>query len=221
MEVVYNTNDTPFTWFVVNITGKIGNKTAGSAPTVTLAIKGTGYTADGKGGAVLTSAALKFTGAVGANPDTNSEQKQIVVGTLSGTIKGATGNGLIDAKSAKVTFANTVAASSFSYAGVGGDVLQSVKNGVPTSMIIFTPDATAKGTIKSGTTYTVKFTGVGLNKGSSGTLTGNMGPYTNNVGTNPVVFQAPVSATLTGKEKGQAVSGTAPSFLHANLIWAD
>jgi hypothetical protein len=218
MYIDYNTNGTPYTAFVVNITGKIGNKTAGSAPAVTMAIKGTGYTADGKGGAVLTSAALKFTGAVGTNPNTNSEQKQIVVGTLSGTIKGATGNGLIDAKSAKISLANATVSSSSTPLGIGADVLQTAKNGVPSSMQIFSAYVTGKGTVKSGTTYTVKFAGAGLGKGLSGTVTGSLGSYTNNIGTNQVVFLAPTSATLTAKDKGQAVSGTAPRSISASLI---
>jgi hypothetical protein len=219
MYIAYNTNEVPYTVLWVSVTGKIGDKTAGAAAAVTLAIKGSGYSPDGKGGAVLASAALKFTGAVGTNPNTNG-QKQIVVGTLSGNIKGATP---LDPKNAKISsstypsLANMTVDSDYNFTDPQGSVLQAAKNGVPSSLQFFSSEATGKGTIKSGATYTVKFSGFGTEKGLSGTLTGSLGNYTNNIGTNPVVFLAPVSATLTAKDKGQAVSGTGPQSISASL----
>jgi hypothetical protein len=213
MYIEYNTNETPYTVVWVSVSGKIGNKTAGSAPAVTLSIKGSGYSPDGTGGAGVNSFTMKFTGAVGANPNTNG-QANIVVGTATGKITGQTP---LSTKSATFTLQNATAASSYSFAQAGGDVLQTEKNGVPTSMQVFSTEATGKGTIKSGTTYTVKYTGTILAKGLSGTVTGSLGAYTNTIGTNPVVFMAPVSATLTGKDKGQVISGTGPSSITAHL----
>jgi hypothetical protein len=213
MYIAYNTNEIPYTVVWVSVTGKIGNKTAGSAPAVTLAIKGSGYSPDGNGGAVVASVSLKFTGAVAANPNTNG-QAQIVVGMLSGNIKGATP---LDPKNAKISLLNTTADSDYNFSNPQGAVLQAAKNGVPSSLQFFSSEATGKGTIKSGATYTVKFSGFGTEKGLSGTLTGSLGNYTNNIGTNPVVFLAPVSATLTAKDKGQAISGTGPQSISASL----
>ena len=46
-----------------------------------------------------------------------------------------------------------------------------------------------------------------------------MGLYTNNVGTNPVVFTAPATVNITkGKVSGQDVTGVA-SAVSANLLY--
>ena len=78
------------------------------------------------------------------------------------------------------------------------------------------------GTVKSGT-YKLPAKGIGLSKGSSETLNGNLGSHTNNfaVGTNAAsdhVFSAPVSADMSGKINGQIVSGvSANATINANL----
>jgi len=201
----------------VQATGTIGNKTVGAAPTVTLAMKGTGFTLDGVGGAVPTSATLKFTGTLVPGV-TNSAGQPILSGTLSGNIMGiGSAQTLLDPKNAKVSIATVIDNSSFNFDSPQGDVLQALKNGVPSSVQFWSDFATGNGTIKSGTNYTVKFAGIGMEKGLSGTLTGKLGPYTNNIGASAIVFQAPVTATLTAKDKGQKISGTGPQSISVSL----
>jgi hypothetical protein len=215
LTVLYNTNG-PVTYMVADVTGKISNKTAGSAPTVSLSLKASGLTDDTAtpGFGVPATASLKFSGTVMANPNTNSEQKQVIGGTLTGTLKGVTP---LSAKSASLNFATVLDDTASNAFESHGAVLQSSNNKIQ----FFAEEATGTGTIKSGA-YKVTVKGIELAKGLSATVSGNLGPYTNTVvsGTNstPVVFQAPITGNLTATDKGQKISGTAPT-INASLIW--
>ncbi len=203
-----NTNGVPWSYIPVEVKGKMSKK--GSAATSTLTIKGKGYRADGAGGGEAVSLNLKFTGQPGVNP-LNTNQTRIV-GKLTGNWKAGKTNTKID-RSAVITQSDKWQLD------VEGDVLQNAKK-----MQLFDRDLTGTGSIKKNNTYSLKVKGTGWNKGSSATLTGNLGAYTNNVviGTNltAVVFQAPVTADLKGKVQGQTVTDQGNAKRDSNSIWA-
>ena len=213
----FNTNFIPFSAFTADVSGKIGNK--GSATTVSVTVKGTGYTASGDGTGQPASYSVKFTGKPGPNPNTNSSQKVIIVGTGSVSIKGTTPLG---AKSATIkSLPMVINSSSLSFVNIEADVLQTLKSITSGKQQLFGNSFTGTGTVNTKG-YTANVKGVGAEKGNTLTVTGSMGLYTNTiqVGTSSVVvpFTAPTSATITkGKIQGQSVSGLA-SRVTAYLI---
>lgn len=200
LEIAYNTTGEPFSRFVVDYTGKISS-TRVTPAVVTLNIKGTGYTADGTGKptTALNTLALKFVGQPGINPLNNSQTR--IVGMLSGAIRGATPLG---AKSFSLPGVQAViTSSSATHAGLGVDVVQSASQ-----MQVFDAVMRGKGSINTRLgTYSFTTRGTGSSRGESLSFSGFMGNYTNYVGNDPITFTAPASAQLTGKKKGQVVTG--------------
>jgi hypothetical protein len=201
VKVTYNTAGLPYSRFAVMYSGQI-SAPAGSTPTVTMFIRGNGFTVDGNGGtnANLNSLNLKFVGQPGVNP-LNTGQIRIV-GQFTGTIHGDTplaegATTLTSPLQAVITGSGT------SQPSISSGIVQS-----STRMMIFHPSFTGSGTI--GTTGSYKFNelGLGQNRGATFVVSGSLGPYTNQIGTNAVAFTAPASAQLKGKVCGQVVSGT-------------
>ncbi|MCX6928630.1 MAG: hypothetical protein NT154_36275 [Verrucomicrobia bacterium] len=212
----FNTNYVPFTWFTTDVSGKIAMK--GDKTSVTMTIKGEGYTADGQGFAQPTSFNVKFTGQPGPNPDTNSSQKLVILGTMTGTIKGTTPLGN---KSAKITNLPAIIRDyncNLNFMSLNADVLQTMKDNGTGKQLIFGSEYTGNGSIKSGS-YKATLKGVGENKGLTLNVEGSMGLYTNSyIGTNMVPFTAPITVNITkGKINGQTVGGLA-SHVEAHLI---
>jgi hypothetical protein len=204
MFINYGTN-AGFSQVIVDVTGRIGS-TATKPVSVSLQIHGSGYTSDGVGGGSGLQANFKFTGAPGTNPDnTNST---VIIGTLTGDLRGKTP---LAAKDAKVSETATLGSDS-SIPNISADVLQSTRR-----MIVFESDPFAGvGTIHlADYKFTVK--GTGRDSGGSIGVSGTLTSYTNNVGTNPVVFLAPSGGNAKGKVNGQVISGTAATTT-ANLI---
>ena len=199
------TNRWPVTGYTVEVKGTIATKGKSTTPTVTMQIKGTGGTADGTGKetATVSKLSLKFTGEPGVNP-VNTNDTTAIVGKVSGTIQGdsSLGSKKVNLKDVPAYIAN----AGWDYADVGVGVLQNSKK-----MLIFGDSTTGNGTVKSGN-FKVKGKGIGWEKGISWQLDGALGPYTNTVGTNEMVFQAPKTANLKGKGQGQNVTGTASSI---------
>jgi len=207
--VTYNTSGLPFSVFYVDYTGRV-SASATVPTTVTVIIKGRGYSVDGSGQAtaINNSINLRFTGAPGVNP-LNQNQTRIV-GTLSGKIFGSTPLGL----NPTLPVVQAVFTSSrVDFVRITPDVLQTTRR-----MQLFDSSYGGLGNI-TGTTYKITGRGYGLGRGALLTVGGFMGSYTNMVGTNAVGFSAPISADLKGKVQGQVVSGTAaPNQIRPNLI---
>jgi len=210
--ITYNSSGLPVSRFIVDITGKISSSTAKPTPVVTIVIKGSGYTIDGSGGATTTlnKLNLKFTGQPGQDP-TNPNRLRIV-GTVSGTITGPTP---LDAKSAKLSgLVAFISNSGSSFTDLSTVILQNTKK-----MLVYDSDWSGSGSIGRTNGFKLVAKGIGQNRGSSLSVSGSLGSYTNNVGTNPVVFLAPVSAAAKGKIAGQVVTGDATSAeIGAGLI---
>jgi hypothetical protein len=212
LTINYNSNNVPVSVLFVDISGKISSTTSKPTPAVTLMMKGSGYSVQDHTTAQTAtplSCNLKFTGQVSGNSN--------IVGTVSGTI---TGNTPLGTKTAKITNLPVVLQADSFKPFIVADVLQSSKG----QMTIWSTDPFAAfngtGNVKSGTSYTANLKGVDFSKGSSVSLTGTMGTYTNGVaGTNSnISFTAPTTATISkGSIQGQAVSGAASSVT-ADLI---
>ena len=206
--IVYNAGGLPVSKFLVKATGKISASKAKPTPAVQMLLVGSGYTADGNGGAMLNNKiVLAFTGAPGVDP--NNPNRQIIVGTLEGKISGQTPLGI----NAKFVVDATVASDSFQPDFRRGrpdfdalDVLQS-----DTRLVILNGSLTGKGSVTSNDVFKASIKGVNGGLGSKLAITGSLGPYTNNIGALPVVFQAPVTMTITGNVLGQVISGDATS----------
>ena len=213
----FSTNNRPFTLFSSDVTGKIGMK--GSEVSVTMQINGTGMAVTGDGTGQPASYTVKFTGKPGPNPNTNSSQKTIIVGTAQVTLKGTP---LGNNKSYTIkSLPMVINGASQSFVDFSGEVLQTLKqsnSGVSGKAQIFSSSTSGTANIKSGN-YTASIKGIGYDKGMTLTITGGMSPHTNNIGTNPVVFLAPITATVTkGKINAQSVTGV-PSLLNATLLY--
>jgi hypothetical protein len=211
LTISWNSNNVPESILFVDISGKISSTTAKPTPAVTLQIKGSGFTIQDHTvlqTATPLSANLKFTGnATGSN----------ILGTVSGTI---TGNTPLGTKTAKVTNLPVVLNASQNNPDLNSAVLQSSKGQMTLWSVSPSSTFSGNGNVKSGTSYTANLKGVDLSKGSSVSLNGAMGTYTNGVsGTNTgISFTAPTTATISkGSIKGQAVSGAATSVT-ASLI---
>lgn len=217
--ITYNTNGVPFSVINGTVSGKMAGK-IGSPATVTLTINASGYTADGVlGFAEPIKANLKFTGQPGINlANTNA---QAMVGTVTGTFTGKTPQGDKNYKipSGRVAYINS---SSFNYAYIDIDVLQSSKGKMQAWPWSSSWMLEGTGTIKNDTSYKLSLKGVGWNKGITAALSGNIGLYTNSIttGTNVVVvpFLAPKTGDISKSSKamGQSIQGSASS-VHASL----
>ncbi len=209
--VTYSSSGTPSSTFYGTVSGKLAGK-IGSPATVTMTIKGDGYTVYGTGLATPFKGNLKFTGQVGASPVNLNVQR--MVGTLSGSFSGSTP---MDPQGFKLPPSRVayVPNSDFGYAGISANVLQSSKG----KMQLFGTSLQGNGSIKDKTTYKATVKGVGSEKGLSVSLSGNVGLYTGTVGTNAVPFLAPATAEILkgSKWNGQAIQGVASSIT-ARLI---
>jgi hypothetical protein len=86
-------------------------------------------------------------------------------------------------------------------------------------MLVFNSGWSGNGSISKTNAYKLNVKGAGSNRGSTLSVAGSLGAYTNNVGTNPVVFLAPISAEAKGRIAGQVISGAAASVdINAGLI---
>jgi hypothetical protein len=210
LTVTYNTSGLPFSVFYVDYVGRVV-ASATVPTTVTMLIKGRGYSVDGSGlaTAINNSISLKFIGAPGVNP-LNKNQTRIV-GTLSGKIFGSTPLGN---NPTLPTVQAVFTGSRADFVRISPDVLQTTRR-----MSLFDSSYGGLGII-SGSTYKFNGRGYGLGRGALLTVSGFMGTYTNMLGTNAVGFTAPISADLKGKVQGQIVSGTAaPNQIDPNLIY--
>jgi len=213
--VTYNSNGVPFSWFVVDMNGKLKSSKPGET-SVSATLKGTGYTADGTGSGNDNKVNLKFTGEPRTNPlNTNS---LTLLGVLSGNIQGKTPLGEKNAKISDV--AALIDDSDWFQVEFEVDVLQSQKK-----LSFWDSEFTGNGTIKD-TSFKATGKGIGSSKGSTLSMEGTLGLYTNTIGsgTNAVVvpFLAPKSATITkGRLQGQAVTGSSsfPTNMSAGLIY--
>jgi hypothetical protein len=209
--VIYSATGPISSTFYGTVSGKLAGK-IGSPATVTMTIKGDGYTVYGTGLSTPFKGSLKFQGQVGASPANINVQR--MVGTLSGNFSGSTP---IDPKSFKFP-PNRVAYvpdSDFGYAGISANVLQSSKG----KMEFFGTSIDGNGSIKEKTTYKATLKGIGSNKGVSVSLSGIVGLRTATVGSNTVPFLAPATAQISNGSKwnGQAIQGLASSIT-VNLI---
>lgn len=214
MGIVYNSGGLPFSKFLVKATGKISSSKTKPIPQVRLLLVGSGYTADGNGGAMLNnSIVLAFTGTPGADP--NNPNRQTIVGTLEGKISGQTPLGI----NSQLSVAATAGSDSFQPDFRRGrpdfdalDVVQSARR-----MILLNGSLTGKGSVRSNEVFTAAIKGVNVSQGCQLALTGTLGPYTNSIGAVPFTFEAPVSISINGSVMGQIISGDATS-VDANLI---
>ncbi len=209
--VRYSASGTPSSTFYGTVSGKLAGK-IGSPATVTMTIKGEGYTVNGTGLATPFKGNLKFTGQVGPSPVNLAVQR--LVGTLSGSFSGST---VMGAKGFKVPPGRVAyvpdppeSAPGFSYAGISATVVQSSKG----NMQLLGTSLQGSGSTKDKTTYRATVKGVGSNKGVFVSLSGTMGLRTENVGSNAIPFLAPVTAEMLDSSKwnGQAIQGVASSI---------
>ena len=209
--VTYSATGTPSSTFYGTVSGKLAGK-VGSPATVTMTIKGNGYTVYGTGLATPFKGNLKFTGQAGISPVNPNVQR--MVGTLSGSFSGSTP---MDSKGFKFPPGRVgyIDRSGFDYAGISANVLQSSKG----KMQLFSTGIQGNGSIKDKTTYQATVKGVGFNKGVSVSLSGTIGLFTQNVGSNAVPFLAPTTAEILkgSKWNGQEIQGMASSIT-ARLI---
>jgi hypothetical protein len=211
VKVTYNTAGLPYSRFAVMYSGQV-SAPAGSIPTVTMFIRGNGFTVDGNGGtnANLNSLSLKFVGQPGVNP-LNTGQIRIV-GQLTGTIHGDTP--LAESATTLPAMQAVITGSTLNQAAISSGVAQSA-----TRMLIFDPSFTGSGTVGTTGSYRFNELGLGQNRGATFVVSGSLGAYTNVIGTNAVAFTAPASAQLKGKVCGQVVSGTVSgSQITATLV---
>src|SRR3954447_12843115 len=204
-------SNAPYSAFLVDMTGQIIATPAKPLPTVTLSIKGSGYTLDGNGGANLNTLKLKFVGQPGLNPvATNGETG--IVGKMVGTVVGKTPFG---EKSAPLNL-DAIILEAVGYPLVlSAKVVQSAKR-----MLLYNADfegsgggspnfdLDGKGSVNAKTSqYKFSVKGIGQQRGWAMAVSGALGPYQSTLLTN-VVFSAPVSANAKGKINGQVFSAT-------------
>lgn len=207
--IVNSTNGTafgtPVSYFLVSVSGKISSTvaSAGTPSVSAMTVKGNGYTVDSNGVPTAASIVVTFN-SNGAGDTTNSRIPGLLVGKIKGITPGKA--------SSHLGFTNQgfVNASSDPSLNFSAFVIQSVK-GNAGSIVIFSDNYTGTGNITKTNNYVINVNGTGLGAGSSLTLKGLEGFYTNNAfgsfGTNnEIVFSAPTNAAITkGKIKGQAV----------------
>jgi hypothetical protein len=212
-------NAPAYSAFLVDAKGKIASTTANSTPKVTLTIDGPGFTLDGEGHSTPNSIHLKFSGQPGPNPDDTSQMG--IVGKLTGTMAGASPLG---EKSAAINLETVITDVTFSTLTIQAEVEQTSRqmlllnvdyNGNSEGNPVF--DLTGSGQINhSAQTYRFTAKGIGAEKGWTLTVSGNLG--TNTSSSVPgAQFVAPVTAEVTGKVQGQAVSGSTTD-IEAELV---
>jgi hypothetical protein len=211
LSVLNNTVGSPASQFAVNVSGKISATTAAAGtPTVSLTVKGKGYTVNSNGVPTAANISLTFKSSVVA--DNNNR----FPGTLTGTVSGLTPG----VKAAtKITAQGAFVRASSQFASIDTDIVQSMK-GTSGKLVIFSSDTAGSGSVKAGG-YTLNGHGTGHHSASSMSVKGTEGSYTNNVfaSTNTIVFSAPTTAAIVkGKLSGQAVTSAAASSVNANLI---
>ncbi len=215
-------SNAPYSAFLVDATGKISSTTAHRTPIVTMNLNGPGYTLDGHGGSTANSIHLKFSGQPGPNPVDTSQTG--IVGKLTGSIAGTTPLG---EKSAVVNFDTVITDVDFTPLTLVAQVQQDSKrmllfnavnvdfNGNGRGNPIF--DLTGTGQINSsGKTYRFTAKGIGIEKGWNLVVSGNLATQTSSV-VSGVTFSAPVSAQVSGKVQGQAISGSTTD-IQAELV---
>jgi hypothetical protein len=213
--VVIATNGTPVSYFVVSVSGKISSTVASAgSPTVSaMIVKGSGYTINSNG--VPTAASLVVTfNSNGAGDTTNSRIPGILVGNIKGITPGNPNSHL------GFTNQGYVSASSDLPLNLSTFVIQSLK-GNTGSAVILSENYTGTGTITKTNNYVFTVNGTGLGAGSSLTVKGVEGSYTNAAfgSATEIVFSAPKTAAITtGKIKGQAVFSPAASTVSASLV---
>jgi hypothetical protein len=212
LAIVDNTTRTPLSEFNVSISGKISSTVAtAGTPTVSMTVKGNGYTVNSNGVATAANILVKFNSS-GAG-DSVSER---IPGTLGGLIKGITPGKV----NSQLIIAQPAFVSAFSTPtlNLNSQVVQSSKG----AMVLFSSAVTGTGTVTKGTNYVVTANGTGLNSAFSLTVKGVEGSYTNSVFGPTNVFSAPMTAAITkGKTKGQAIFSPAASSLTVNLVTHD
>jgi hypothetical protein len=198
-----------FSSFAVEYTGQISSR-PGSLPTVSLTIKGNGFTSDGTGQATTTlnSLQLKFTGVPGINPLNTRDTR--MVGTLTGSIRGKTpldsfGTQLPDLPA-------VITSSSRQSLDISTDVAQSDNR-----MLLYDSASTGLGTIRDGS-YKFTTRGNGNRRGNTLVVNGVMGLYSVDMGTNTVVVSAPGTAQLQGKVNGQFISAGSASRITVRQV---
>jgi len=191
--------------FIVDTTGNITSKGNPGVATVSMNMKGNGYSQDANNVFSGASLSLKFTGTATAD--------NTFAGTLNGSVKlgskTITGN-TTDSLKAVPAVITDIGASSFS---VSAQIVEfNTKFWAGGEMADFVPFS-GSGTTKGGN-YTANLKGIGSGKGSSVKLTGATTVATNGfitVGTNenvPVIITIPGTATATGKVAGQKLNAT-------------
>jgi hypothetical protein len=214
LAILDNTTGTPLSGFNVTLTGKISSTVAtAGTPTVSVTVKGNGYTVNSNGVATAASILVKFNSS-GAGDSVTSR----IPGTLGGLIKGIT-PGKVNSQLiiAQPAFVRATSVPTLTFAS---EVVQSSKGAI----VLFSSAVTGTGTVTKGTNYVVTANGTGLNSAFSLTVKGVEGSYTNNAfgSTNLIVFSAPKTAIITkGKSKGQAIFSPAASSLNATLVTGD
>jgi hypothetical protein len=194
--------------FIVDVTGSITSKGNPSVATVSMNLKGNGYSTDGNGLVNQASLSLKFTG----TPNSDG----VIAGKLNGSVKLGTklitGNTTDPVKDAPAVITESGSApfninvriveidTKFWAAGsMVGSGTNPQDGEIPVS---------GSGTIKN-TSYSASLKGIGFGKGSSAKITGTTAVATNGfitVGTNdpvPVLITIPGTAKATGKVVGQ------------------
>ncbi|HSU52432.1 MAG TPA: hypothetical protein VLT36_00060 [Candidatus Dormibacteraeota bacterium] len=198
-------SNAPYSAFVLEVDGKISSTTANPKPTVSLNLRGNGYSLNGSGGATPNKLNFKFTGVPAPNPVDPSQMA--IVGNMSGSIMG---DSPLGARQAFVNLPSLILETDGSPLIITNKVLQSGNK-----MSLFDSDSLGSGTI-NGNTYRFNLGGISTDKGWTLTTTGTMGTYTSSTITNSN-FTAPVSAEVKGTVKGQIVTGS-PTSITADLI---
>jgi hypothetical protein len=217
--IVNSTNGTalgtPVSYFLVSVSGRISSTVAsvGSPSVSAMTVKGSGWTIDSNGVPTAASIVVTFN-SNGAGDTTNSRIPGILVGNIKGITPGKVGSHL------GFTNQGYVSASSDLPLSLSAYVIQSLK-GNAGSVVILSDNYTGRGNITKTNNYVFNVNGTGLGAGSSLTVKGLEGSYTNTAfeATNEIVFSAPTNAAITkGKIKGQAVISPAASTVSATLV---
>jgi hypothetical protein len=204
LTVAYNTAQLPLSTFTVTYSGQITG-TAGSNVTATIFARGPGYTVDGSGlpTTALNSISLKFVGQPAISPLNPNPFR--IVGNLNGVIHGPTplamgGTTVLPSVQAVINGSRSNSVS------LNVDVAQSQKR-----MVVFANGGTGTGTLGATNSYKFNVLGTGENSGYAYLLSGVLGPYTNFMVSSNVIFEAPITAQIKGKVRGQIISGSVTS----------
>jgi len=191
--------------FIVDVSGKIGNK--GDATSANITLKGNGFATDSSNTVSSASLSLKFVGSPAGTNDT-------LVGTLNGTIKLGTKT-ITGATTVKVKdTAASVDAFSSSFNVFARIVEFNDKLWAAGAMVGEQVPVSGTGNLNAKkNTFTANLKGVAYGRGSSAKLSGTTSTATNAIviiGTNevPVTIVIPAQVEANGKVLGQKVSAT-------------